>query len=109
LVRNNPLGTAAAFAQTSIANIKESFLFYWCIKTTACLTQPVLLFIKYDGYFGHYVTDHKYLSIVIPSRVFSIIFATWRAMHSRAIQLYYIPVSAFQYIPNNALEFRLHL
>jgi hypothetical protein len=25
LVRNNPLGTAAAFAQTSIANIKESY------------------------------------------------------------------------------------
>jgi hypothetical protein len=71
------------------------------------LNNPCFTFLSVnDGYFGHYVTDHKYLAIIIPSRAFSTVFATWWAIHSKAIQLYYTPGSAFQYIPNNVLEFR---
>lgn len=92
LLCNNPLATAAAFAQTSISTIKASF------ETTASSVN--------DGYFGHQVTDHRYISIIIPSRAFSHIFATWWAVHARAVQFFYSPAAPFKYIPNNVLEFR---
>jgi hypothetical protein len=86
------LATAAAFAHASISEITTNF------QTTATSVN--------DGYVTNYVTDHKYIAIFIPSRALPHIFASWWAVHSMAIQMFFTPGSAFRYIPNSVMEFR---